>query len=206
VQRPHLKYERQLHKRGYSLIAGVDEAGRGPLAGPVVAAAVILPKHIQLPEVADSKQLSAGQRETAFQQIMETALAIGISAASASVIDRTDILTATLKAMRIAISRLSPSPDYILIDGNRLPAGLPVIGEAIVDGDCRVLSIAAASIVAKVTRDRLMLRLDRLYPDYKFAEHKGYGTPDHFRILSVLGPTKHHRFSFSPIRQARLGL
>ena len=203
-------YERGLRRRGYSAVAGVDEAGRGALVGAVVAAAVILPERgrYDWSGIRDSKLLTPGQREAAFGRIVAGALAVGVGAASPRLIDEVNILKATLGAMRSAILRLSRrlSPDYILIDGNHIPPELELPSEAIVGGDRMVLCIAAASIIAKVTRDRLMTRLDALHPGYQLAKHKGYATPDHLRILGELGATKHHRFSFEPVREAKLRL
>lgn len=199
-----LAKERELWDRGLRYIAGVDEAGRGPLAGPVIAAAVILDRAQDLPGIIDSKEMTPLQREEAFETIMKNSLAIAVSASSVSVIDRVNILEATMLAMKRSISRLNPSVDYVLVDGNRLPDDLQIPGEAVIGGDGLCRSIAAASIVAKVLRDRLMINLDRIYPDYGFARHKGYSTKEHVSIIDKLGPTPHHRYSFKPVRQHRL--
>lgn len=180
------------------LVCGIDEAGRGPWAGPVVAAAVILdPKHIP-PGLNDSKKLNAAKREALFAPIMQTA-EIGIGIVSAQRIDEINILQGTFEAMALALGQLSPSPTLALVDGNRAPL-LPCKVETIIGGDALSLSIAAASIIAKVTRDRLMQELDHQYPDYLFANHKGYGTAAHAQALAKHGPCPHHRFSFKPIK------
>lgn len=190
-------------------IAGIDEAGRGALAGPVVAAAVILPLHdsealAQLTGVNDSKQLTAKTRETLFQRITQHALAFGIGLEPAEVIDEIGILPATKRAMVTAVNHLQPAADYLLVDGRiRLPT-LNLPQQAIIRGDGLSLSIAAASILAKVTRDRLMVALDAAYPTYGFVRHKGYGTEFHLNAIAQFGPCPLHRHSFAPIRQPRL--
>ncbi len=199
-----LSKERELWNRGFRYIAGVDEAGRGPLAGPVVAAAVILDRSKDLSGIIDSKKLTASQRESAFALIMDNCLDVAVSASSVSVIDSINILKATMLAMKRSISRLKLNVDYVLVDGNRMPDNLQIPGEAIIGGDGLCRSIAAASIVAKVTRDRLMINLDRLYPGYGFSQHKGYGTEEHIKVIDKLGPTPHHRYSFAPVRQHNL--
>jgi len=201
-----LRKENSLWDAGYRHIAGVDEAGRGPLAGPVVTAAVILKTRTDLPGVNDSKELTARQRENAFDIVMNNSIAVAVSAASVTKIDRINILWATMLAMKRAVERLKIHPDYVLIDGNRIPEGLNIPAEAVVGGDACCLSIAAASIIAKVIRDRLMVNLSEIYPQYGFAKHKGYSTPGHIRALNELGPTAHHRFSFAPVRQYKLNL
>lgn len=191
-----LQVEIALRKKGYLRIAGVDEAGRGPLAGPVVAAACIFPPNLYPESLNDSKQLTPEQRETLFAFLsprVEHAIAI-IDVAE---IDRLNIFHATMQAMRKAIEPLEP--DYVLIDGNRMPATTPP-GEALVKGDARSLSIAAASIFAKVTRDRLMVEHARRYPQYGFEQHKGYGTPEHLAALAQWGPCPLHRRSFEPVK------
>jgi ribonuclease HII len=193
-----LALERELWRSGVRLMAGVDEAGRGALAGPVVAAAVIVPPRVEalLSRVRDSKKLSPGQREDLMPLIRECALAVGTGVVGPEEIDRVNILNASLEAMRIAIEALDPCPRLCLIDGNcRVPHPLPQ--RLIVKGDDRVFSIAAASIVAKVTRDRLMDELDARYPQYGFSRNKGYGTADHLRALGDFGPSAVHRRSFS---------
>jgi len=199
---PSFTEERILKAQGYRYIAGVDEAGRGALAGPVVAAAVILPHHIKAPWlswVKDSKQLSPAKRELLFHHIHKIAVAIGIGLAGCEIIDSQGIIKATRLAMKSAIDQLSPPPETLLIDYMYLPeVKLPQKG--IVDGDSRCFSIACASIIAKVTRDRLMVELDKAYPDYVFANHKGYGTSEHLACLSRLGPSPVHRQSFKPVK------
>lgn len=194
--------ERRLRRRGLKLVAGVDEAGRGPLAGPVVAAAVILdPKRI--PEgLNDSKKLTMAAREALYGQILATA-EVSVVAASVLRIDTTDIRKATLWAMTRAVAGLHGAPDHVIVDGNDVPPGLPCGGEAFVKGDGRSVSIAAASIIAKVTRDRMMMRAAAHYPDYGFERHMGYGTAVHLAALSRLGACPLHRASFAPIRALR---
>ena len=184
-------------------VAGIDEVGRGPLAGPVYAAAVILDP-ARLPRgIDDSKAMTAEARETAFGKIMERALSVGIAFASVEEIDEINILQATMLAMRRAAEGLSIAPVHAFVDGNRAPAlACPV--ETIVEGDAKSLSIAAASIVAKVTRDRVMRDLDAQHPGYNWASNKGYGTPDHLAALERLGVTVHHRKSFAPVAQRKL--
>lgn len=183
-------------------MAGVDEAGRGPLAGPVMAGAVVLPPGFTRPEIVDSKILSPKARERAFSLITSNALAFAVGHATPEEIDRINILKASLLAMRRAVEKLSPVPDFLYIDGNRTipPAeGGPwgaIRQEAVVSGDSRCVSVMAASIVAKVTRDRLMLEYDRVYPGYGFASHKGYPTKAHLAALAVLGPSPIHRQTF----------
>lgn len=182
-------------------ICGIDEAGRGPWAGPVVAAAVILPLKGRPKGLADSKQLSAEAREDLAAAIRACAM-VGVGLASPSEIDQFNILQATYLAMRRALAALPQAPAAALIDGNAAPAGLPCPVETIVDGDAHVACISAASIVAKVERDRMMLELCTTYPGYAFAKHKGYGTPEHQRALSELGPCPIHRMSFKPVQLA----
>ena len=183
------------------LIAGVDEAGRGPLAGPVVAAAVILDDERPIAGVDDSKRLSAKQRERLFDVIMGQALCVSIGQASAAEVDAINVLQATLVAMRRAVDGLRLAPIKVLVDGNQLPR-LPMLAEAVVGGDGRVACIAAASIVAKVTRDRQMTELDQTLPGYGFAQHKGYGTAQHMQALKRLGASAQHRRSFAPVVEA----
>ncbi len=180
-------------------VAGVDEAGRGPLAGPVVTAAVILDP-ADMPEgLADSKTLSAAQREAAFARILDKAIAIGAASASAAAIDRTDIRKATLQAMARAVAGLAVGPARVLVDGrDRIACAAPC--EAIIGGDGREPAIAAASIVAKVLRDRMMARLGLIYPAYGFARHAGYGTAEHRNAILAHGPCPEHRFSFAPVK------
>lgn len=182
------------------LVAGTDEAGRGPWAGPVVAAAVILNPD-DIPEgLNDSKKLSEARREALFDVIHEKALAVGIAEGSLEAIETRNILHASLDAMAAAITALSPQPDFVLIDGNRAPK-LPMPFETLVKGDGRSLSIAAASIIAKVTRDRLMRKLDLDFPEYNWASNKGYGTKAHREALALHGVTQHHRRGFAPIHK-----
>ena len=185
------------------MIAGVDEVGRGPLAGPVVAAAVILDLACVPAGLADSKTLSAKKRAALFALIMEHAQAVAVASVPASVIDQINIRQATLRAMAGALSALSIKPDAILVDGRDLPV-FPVAGEAVIGGDGKVLSIAAASIVAKMMRDQMMERLGAHYPVYGFADHAGYGTARHLEALKTHGPCPVHRLSFAPLKQTRL--
>ena len=182
------------------LMAGVDEAGRGPLAGPVVAAAVILDPGAPIEGVADSKTLSVPQRERLHDRIWAQALSVGVGVASVEEIDQINILQATLLAMQRAVAALRLRPQLVRVDGNRLPT-LPVRAEAVVGGDATVAAIAAASIVAKVTRDRLMDEAHAAHPAYGFDRHRGYGTPQHLQALRTLGPTPWHRRSFAPVAQ-----
>lgn len=181
------------------LVAGVDEAGRGPLAGPVVAAAVILDPARPVNGLDDSKRLAPAERERLAVQIRDRALAWSVGRAGVAEIDRLNILQATFLAMRRAVAALDPAPDYALVDGNRWP-GLSCPGEPVVGGDGKVAAIAAASILAKTVRDAEMAALDRRYPGYGFAAHKGYPTPAHLEALRRLGPCPEHRRSFAPVR------
>lgn len=182
------------------LVAGVDEAGRGPLAGPVVAAAVILDERNPVSGLADSKKLSPARREQLFDDIRARALCCSIAEASVEEIDRLNILQATLLAMRRAVEGLRLRPAKVLVDGNRLPP-LDVLAEAIVKGDAKIAAISAASILAKVHRDRWCIELDRAYPQYGFAGHKGYGTAEHLAALKAHGACPQHRRSFSPVAE-----
>ncbi len=186
-----------------SLIAGVDEAGRGPLAGPVVAAAVILDEQQPIKGLADSKKLTAARREQLFDEIYAKALCCSIASASVEEIERLNILHATMLAMQRAVEGLRLLPGKVLVDGNRLPV-LKVRAESIVQGDAKVPAISAASILAKVTRDRWCQQIDRQYPEYGFAKHKGYGTAAHLAALQRLGPTPEHRCGFAPVAAALL--
>ncbi len=192
-------HERRLAAEGYQFIAGVDEVGRGPIAGPVVAAAVIMPETPKIVGVTDSKKLTASRRDELEIMIREMAVAWGIGWSSANAIDATDILRATHVAMRMALSELDLPPDFILVDGRPVP-DLCAPSEAIVGGDSASYSIAAASILAKVYRDRVMGRLDQLYPGYGFAQSKGYASAGHREALAKLGPSPVHRMSFEPLR------
>lgn len=218
--KPTFSEELELRALGYRIIAGIDEVGRGPLAGPVVAAAVALPDawfEVGLPRrrtrkrrgplwrgINDSKQLSAAQRESLYPEIVGAAVAYGVGIVPVDVIDRIGIAPATKLAMTLAIGQMSSRPDALLVDAIDLSVqtGLPC--RAIIDGDALCGSIAAASIVAKVTRDRLMQELDQRYPGYGFAEHKGYATREHMEGLERLGPCSEHRRSFAPIRELTL--
>lgn len=191
-----LLYERTAREEGYALVCGVDEAGRGPLAGPVFAAAVILPPDTIIEGVNDSKKLSEKKREALFDVIREKALAYGIAAADHSEIDDINILNATYLAMRRAVEMLETAPDLIIVDGNRLPPDLPAEGRTLVKGDALCHSIACASILAKVSRDRFMLAMAEKYPQYQFEKHKGYGTAAHIAALREHGVCPIHRRSF----------
>ncbi len=199
-----LSYEREFWSRGISTVAGVDEAGRGPLAGPVVAAAVILPPEVAVPGATDSKKLSPSAREALALEIVDTAIAVGVGAASVNEIDRLNILRATTMAMRRALGSLAPRPDHVVVDG--LPVkNLGWDHEAVVGGDALVHSISCASILAKVCRDRLMIRLARKYPGYGWDTNVGYSTAEHRGAIEDLGPTPHHRLTFGGV-QLDLGL
>jgi len=187
-----------IRPKGILCLAGVDEVGRGPLAGDVVTAAVILPENHQIEGLADSKVLSARQRENLYADIIGQAECWAVGRASVDEIDRFNILQATLMAMRRAVLSLDVKPDYVVVDGNRLPQW-EYASEAVVKGDGRVDVISAASIIAKVVRDAEMLALDSHYPGYGFAANKGYGTPQHLEALQRLGPTPIHRRSFAPV-------
>jgi ribonuclease HII len=200
-RRPSFTEEEALLSRGIRFIAGVDEVGRGSIAGPVVAAAVIMPGNTGadwLVEVRDSKQLSPVKREILSKYIKETAISFGVGAVNHKLIDTMGIVKASKLAMKMAIDKLSPIPQYLLIDYLRL-AEVPLPQKGITDGDCKCFSIACASIVAKVARDEMMVRLDRLFSGYRLAENKGYCTEAHVAGLSCLGPSPIHRRSFQPV-------
>lgn len=188
-------FELACQQSGYKQIAGIDEAGRGALAGPVIAAAVILPAHCNIKGLRDSKQLSPKQRAYLFDEIHNVAVSIGIGSADHRVVDRLNVLQATLLAMQKAVEKLTPAPDYLLVDGLDLPE-VSIAGEAIPKGDSRSYSIAAASIVAKITRDRLMVELDPIYPNYGFSRHKGYPTSQHRQAIAQFGASDIHRRTF----------
>lgn len=190
------QYEREAEADGWSYVCGVDEAGRGPLAGPVFAAAVILPAGLVIHGLNDSKKLTEKKREELFPVIQQEVVAWSIASASVEEIEQYNILNATFLAMRRAVEGLSLPADFALIDGNRVPTGLPVPCRAIVKGDSCSASIAAASILAKVSRDHLMLELAQEYPQYQFAKHKGYGTKLHRELILQHGPSPVHRMSF----------
>lgn len=200
---PTLEIELALHAQGHHFIAGLDEAGRGAWAGPVVAAAVVLP--LDRPDlgrvlagVRDSKQLTPGARDALFDTLHQTALGIGVGVSAPAVVDRDGVVAATRRAMRQSLTRLSPQPGFLILDYLRLASiSLPQVSFPKADAQC--LSVAAASIVAKVSRDRLMCLLDERYPGYGFARHKGYGTTAHRAALDALGPTPIHRLSFAPL-------
>ena len=197
LERQRLEGMREFENKYSDLgaVAGIDEAGRGPLAGPVVAAAVILPKDIFLPFLNDSKKVTEKRRDVLFDQIKQEAIAYGIGIASNALIDEINILQATYEAMREAISKLSKTPDILLVDAVHIP-DINIKQVGIVKGDAKSVNIAAASILAKVTRDRLMLEYDKIYPEYGFASNKGYGTAKHIEALKVYGACDIHRRTF----------
>lgn len=193
---PDYIYEKELSEKGYKFICGVDEAGRGPLAGPVCAAAVILPIDAEIPGLNDSKKLSEKKREALFPVAIEKAVAYSIAYATVEEIEKHNILNATFIAMNRAIEGLNIPADYALVDGNRPPKDCPVPVTTVVKGDSLSMSIAAASILAKVSRDRLMTEIDKKYPQYNFKKHKGYGTAEHMGCIRAFGPCPEHRPSF----------
>ena len=193
-----LAYEKELYAQGIELIAGVDEVGRGPLAGPVVAAAVILPKGCKIPGLNDSKKIPKAKHKEIYEAVLQNAIAIGVGVKDNHVIDQVNIYEATKLAMMEAIGQLEPQPQHLLIDAMKLD--LPISQTSIIKGDANSLSIAAASIVAKVTRDQMMEEFDRKYPGYDFAQNAGYGTAKHLAGLDQLGVTPIHRRSFEPVK------
>ena len=193
-----LSYEKELYAQGISLIAGVDEVGRGPLAGPVVAAAVILPKNCKIKGLNDSKKIPKKKHEEIFQAVKDKALAIGIGIMDNHVIDQVNIYEATKLAMKEAISKLDPQPEHLLIDAMKLD--LPITQTSIIKGDANSLSISAASIIAKVTRDKIMASYDKEFPGYDFSQNAGYGTTKHLEGIEKHGVTPIHRTSFEPIK------
>jgi ribonuclease HII len=193
---PDLSIENIARKKGFKLICGVDEAGRGPLAGPVCAAAVILPENTDIEGLNDSKKLSEKKREALYDVICEKALSYAVCYGTLEEIEQFNILEATFLAMNRAIENLDTKPDYALIDGNQIPKGIKIPCETVVKGDAKSSSIAAASILAKVTRDRLLLEYDKQYPEYNFKKHKGYGTKEHTDLILKYGPSPIHRMSF----------
>jgi len=195
-----LLFEKKLRQQNIALIAGIDEAGRGPLAGPVVAAAVILPETFDLPGLTDSKKLSAKKREQLFKPIRQQALAVGVGFVHAPQVDEINILQATIRAMCMAVARLKIAPQHLLIDGIT-PLPLSIAQQTIKKGDSRSLSVAAASVIAKVVRDRMMVVYDRRYPEYGFAGHKGYGSVKHRELIAQHGPCPLHRKSFAGVRE-----
>ncbi len=192
------EYENELYKNGIKYIAGIDEVGRGPLVGPVVTAAVILPIDYYDERINDSKKLSEKKREMLYDVIMENAISVGIGISSNEVIDEINILEATKKAMLESINNLNVKPEHLLIDAVKLNTDIPQT--SIIKGDAKSQSIAAASIIAKVTRDRMMIELDKLHPEYDFKHNKGYGTKKHVEALYKYGALKEHRKSFEPVK------
>ncbi len=195
-----LKYERELYDKNITLIAGVDEAGRGPLCGPVVAAAVILPKNYHLEGLNDSKQLSEKKREAFYEILKKEALSIGVGIVSAKEIDEINILEASRKAMYIALGNLDITPKYILSDAMKLD-DINIPYTSIIHGDALSLSIAAASVVAKVTRDHIMMELDRKHPEYNIKKHKGYPTKEHLELIEKYGIFEEYRMSYKPVKK-----
>ena len=193
------EFENELYNNGINFIAGIDEVGRGPLIGPVVTAAVILPKDFYDERINDSKKLTEKKRELLYDVIMENALSVGVGMSSPEVIDEINILNATKKAMVEAVNNLSIKPEHLLIDAVKLDIDIPQT--SIIKGDAKCQSIASASIIAKVTRDRMMLELDKKYPMYDFKHNKGYGTKKHIEALYKYGPLKEHRKSFAPVSE-----
>lgn len=191
------KYEKELNKKGITLIAGVDEVGRGPLIGPVVAAAVILPPNFELPGLTDSKKLSEKKREEFYKIIKENAISIGVGIISEKRIDEINIYEATKEAMYEAINNLQPQPEHILIDA--MPLTLDIASTSIIKGDLLSISISAASVIAKVTRDHMLYEIDELYPMYDLKNNKGYGTKKHLEAIKEYGITKYHRLSYKPV-------
>ena len=193
---PDYEFEKAAVNSGFSCICGVDEAGRGPLAGPVCAAAVILPAGAVIEGLDDSKKLTEKKRERLYDIIKQTAVAYSVAYGTLEEIETVNILEATYLAMNRAIEGLTVKPDFALIDGNRVPRGIKIPCETIVKGDSKSMSVAAASVLAKVTRDRLMLEYDKQYPEYNFKKHKGYGTKEHTELIKQYGPCEIHRLSF----------
>ena len=193
-----LQYEKELYQAGYQMIAGIDEVGRGPLAGPVVAAAVILPPGCKIKGLNDSKKIPKKKHQDIYQAVMDKALAVGIGLMDSEIIDQVNIYEATKLAMKEALSKLSHKPDYLLIDAMKLDVDIPQ--ESIIKGDANSLSIAAASIVAKVSRDKLMTDYDKEFPGYDFAQNAGYGTKSHLQGLERHGVTPFHRKTFEPVK------
>lgn len=190
-----MEYENEAYAKGYQHVCGVDEAGRGPLAGPVFAAAVVFPKEIEIPGLNDSKKLTEQKREELFDVIKKKALAYAIMSADEKTIDEINILNATLQTMQAAVAQLAIVPDIVFVDGNKAPK-LPMQTQTIVKGDAKSASIAAASILAKVARDRYMIELSKQYPQYQFEKHKGYPTKLHYEMLDIYGVSPVHRKSF----------
>lgn len=195
-----LEYEKKLWDAGYEFVAGVDEAGRGPLAGPVYAAAVIFPKGLVIDGVNDSKKLTEKKREQLYDVIKENAIAYSIVSVDEKEIDEINILNAAMKAFKMALDELSQKADFALLDGNRAPQ-MDIPYEAVVKGDAKVQAIAAASILAKVERDRYITEMDKIYPQYGFAKHKGYPTKDHKEAVAKYGPSPIHRLTFKGVSE-----
>jgi ribonuclease HII len=199
---PSLRHEKRAYDEGATIVAGVDEAGRGPLAGPVVAAAAILPRDFRHKTLNDSKQLTPEQRDEIYAELTtNTAIKWAVGVSDVEIIDAYNILRATWRAMVLALDALPVNPDFVLVDGLRVPA-IRIRQKPIVGGDAKSFSIAAASVIAKVTRDRMMLQIHEQFPQYNFAQHKGYATPEHLVALERFGPSPVHRKSFAPVRQA----
>ena len=198
-----LSLESDLWRKGFTTVGGVDEVGRGPLAGPVVAACVVFPRDFFLPGVNDSKKVTAKKRERLFDQILDTAHEVGIGIVGEKTIDSMNILNASLKAMWQAVKDLKNLPEFILVDGNQRIPDLPLPQMPVIKGDSKSLSIAAASIVAKVIRDRIMFNCHRKYPEFSFAAHKGYATRAHVEALQAFGPCRIHRRSFKLVKLCR---
>lgn len=199
---PDLKFERRAIRRGATIVCGVDEAGRGPLAGPVVVSAVVLNHRRVPPGLNDSKQLTADEREVLYEKIMGSAVAVSVAVAPPRIIEELNILWASMWAMRQAVLNLPVRVDHVLIDGNTRPKDMLWPTETVIGGDARSVSIAAASIVAKVTRDRMCQIMDCEEPHFGFASHKGYSAPLHLRALREHGPGRHHRMDFAPCAEA----
>ncbi len=196
-----LFFERSAHAAGAARVAGLDEAGRGPLAGPVVAAAVVFPEGLLIPGVTDSKQLTESRRELLYRLIISGAVAYGIGIVDERTIDEVNIREASIIAMERALDGIFPAPDHLLIDGNFTLPRITISQRPIIKGDCLSHSVAAASILAKVTRDRIMRELHELFPRYNFQKHKGYGTKEHMDLLRLHGPCDAHRKSFQPVAE-----
>lgn len=193
------RHDDSFRDEGFSVIAGIDEAGRGPLAGPVVAAAVILPPHIRIKGLRDSKEVPEKERTDLFWDVLESAVAIGIGIVDNQEIDRTNILRATKSAMKLAVEDLVMTPDALLVDAVTIP-DITYRQFPIIRADAKSSAVAAASIIAKYVRDTLMIHYDNLYPEYNFKRHKGYGTKDHLRTIALFGPCPIHRKTFRPIK------
>ena len=193
------KYERELREKGITLIAGVDEVGRGPLVGPVVTACVILPEKFDLPHLTDSKKLTEKRREILYKEIQEQALGIGIGIVNNEEIDKINILNATKKAMKMAINNCKVKPEHVLIDAVKLDIDIPTT--SIIKGDLKIITISAASVIAKVTRDHMLYELDEKYPMYDFKHNKGYPTKKHIEAIKEYGIIKEHRRSYSPVKE-----